>query len=70
MPPADLINEENRTFLRFLRSNYEAFISAWTERMLQKTLAEFNMPVVTLRDSRLQLDFKIFEFIGRFSEVC
>jgi len=34
--------------LRFIRSNYEIMVGAWTDRLITKILPKFNLPVVNV----------------------
>ena len=45
-----MISEYNNSTLRFLRANYEAMISLWTERLESKILPKYNYPIVNVID--------------------
>jgi hypothetical protein len=51
LPPPDLIQEYNNSTLRFIRSNYEIMVAAWTVRLVEKVLPKYNVPVVNAEDS-------------------
>ena len=52
----DVITEFSQKTLRFLRSNYEVFVSAWCDRLLTKVLPAYNEPILT----QLQLSLQPF----------
>ena len=50
----DVITEFSQKTLRFLRSNYEVFVSAWCDRLLTKVLPAYNEPILTQLHLSLQ----------------
>jgi hypothetical protein len=41
LPPPDMISEYNNNTLRFIRSNYEIMLTAWSERLNAKILPKY-----------------------------
>lgn len=77
LPPPDLISEYNFSTLRFIRSNYEIMIVAWSERLNSKVLPKYvDKPIIKVTDSHNELlgldcslQTTLFTFVEKFTII-